>query len=281
MKWIEEFLLQRTQTVVVEGEKSSRQLVISGVPQGTVLRPIIFIFYINVLLGSLSHSKGFSFADDTKLIGAIRDSCSTQSLQRDLNSVILWSQINNMELHEQKFEVLSYSLNSSCLLRELPFYPMNVEYTTPKGHVIEPCETVKDLGVYISSNRSWAPHVEKTVQCARKMAAWVLSAFSDRTPMLMMILYKSMVRSKLEYCSPVWNPARIIDIQKLETVQRSFTRKVLGCSEITYWERLKKLGIMSLQRRRERYCIIHVWKILNEQAPNDVGFQFYTIQDKG
>ena len=90
-----------------------------------------------------------------------------------------------------------------------------------------------------------------------------------------------MVRSKLEYCSPVWNPARIIDIQKLETVQRSFTRKVLGCSEITYWERLKKLGIMSLQRRRERYCIIHVWKILNEQAPNDVGFQFYTIQDKG
>ena len=80
----------------------------------------------------------------------------------------------NMELHEKKFEVVSYPLNGSKDLRELPFYPETVEYSTPKGHVISPQNVVRDLGVYICSNRSWAPHIEKIVQEARKMAARTL-----------------------------------------------------------------------------------------------------------
>ena len=102
------------------------------------------------------------------------------------------------------------------------------------------------------------------------MAAWVLSVFRDRSTLVMMTLYKTMVRSKLEYCCPVWNPVKITDIQKLENVQWSFTRKFQGCHDLSYWERLKKLKLMSLQRRRERYCIIHVWKILNGHAPNEM-----------
>ena len=92
----------------------------------------------------------------------------------------------------------------------------------------------------------------------------------------MLTLYKTMVRSKLEYCCPVWNPAGITDIQKLESVQRSFTNKISGCKDLHYWDRLKKLKLMSLQRRRERYRIVHVWKILNCEAPNDTGFEFQT-----
>ncbi|XP_063676111.1 uncharacterized protein LOC134812558 [Bolinopsis microptera] len=281
LRWIKEFLLNRKQTVVVEGRKSSFQPVASGVPQGTVLGPILFILYINDLLNSISYSNGFSFADDTKLIGAIRGMSSVELLQDDLNIVIEWSRVNNMELHEQKFEVVNYPLNGSKALRELPFYPETVEYTTPKGHAISPQETVRDLGVYVSSSRSWGPHIEKTVQGARKMAAWTLSAFRDRSQVVMLTLYKSMVRSKLEYCCPVWNPTKVTEIQKLETVQRSFTRKISGCRDLQYWDRLKKLKLMSLQRRRERYSIIHVWKILNEHAPNDTGFEFKSHQRHG
>ena len=137
-----------------------------------------------------------------------------------------------MELHEKKFEVLSYPLNGSRDLRELPNYPESIEYITPGGHCITPQETVRDLGVLLSNNRQWGPHIDKTVLGARKMAAWVLSAFRDRSQMVMMTLYKSMVRSKLEYCCPVWSPTKVTEIQKIEDVQREFTRKIVGSKDL-------------------------------------------------
>ena len=274
LKWIKEFLINRKQAVVVEGHKSSFQWVKSGVPQGTVLGPILFVLYINDLLSSINFSKGFSFADDTKLIGAISGLKSVELLQEDLNTVIEWSKNNNMELHEKKFEVVNYSLNESKMMKELPFYPETVQYYTPGGVVIAPQDVVRDLGVYMSGDRRWTTQIDKAAQGGRKMAAWVLSAFQDRSTSVMLTLYKSIVRSKLEYCCPVWNPTYIGEIQKLENVQRSFTRRILGCKDLTYWDRLKKLHLMSLQRRRERYCIIHAWKILNDLAPNDIGLRF-------
>ena len=107
------------------------------------------------------------------------------------------------------------------------------------------------------------------------MASWVLSTFRDRSPLLMITLFKTMVRSRLEYCCPVWNPHKVQDIKALENIQRSFTKKIIGCQDLNYWDRLKKLNVLSLQRRRERYCIIHVWKMLNGLAPNDIGLTTY------
>ena len=113
------------------------------------------------------------------------------------------------------------------------------------------------------------------------MAAWTLSAFRDRSVNVMLTLYKSMVHSKLEYCCLVWSPSSVGEIQKIENIQRSFTRRITGCRSMGYWDRLKRLKIMSLQRRRERYCIIHVWKILNGSAPNDIGMEFQTSERLG
>ena len=91
----------------------------------------------------------------------------------------------------------------------------------------------------------------------------------------MLTLFRSLVRNKLEYSCPVWDPSLLGDIKKLESTQRVFTHHISGCQYLCYWDRLKRLGLMSLQRRRERYIIILVWKTLHELAPNDIGIIFY------
>ena len=274
LQWLTEFLSQRLQTVVVEGAKSSFSLVVSGVPQGTVLGPILFILYIDDQLDMLVTALGKIFADDTKLIGRIIDLAAKNLLQEDLFNVIKWASKNNMQLNESKFEVLNYKLNQSRSLREMPFSCQNYNYKITNGETIEATHAVRDLGVLLSCDCSWTPHIQRMLEGAKTMAAWVLSVFSNRSSLLMLTLFKTMVRSKLEYCCPVWNPHKIGDIKAIESIQRNFTRRINGSQHLNYWERLQKLNLMSLQRRRERYIIIHTWKIANEEAPNDINMIF-------
>ena len=110
---------------------------------------------------------------------------------------------------------------------------------------------------------------------ARRISGWVLRAFKTREVKAMLILYKSLVRSKLEYCCPIWDTPKISDIQKVEAVQRQFTKRIDGMRDLSYWERLKKLNLYSMQRRRERYSIIMIWKMANGEAPINIGMKFY------
>ena len=168
-----------------------------------------------------------------------------------------------------------YRLNSSTFLRELPFSSSLTTYETSEGKDISPSQLVKNRGVNLSTDCKWDAHIKIISNNAKKMASWVLGTFKDRSKFLMTLLFKTMVRSRLEYCSALWNPHRIQDIQTLEAIQRSFTRRISGCQSLNYWERLKFLHLPSLQRRRERYIIINTWKILQKKAPNDINMVFY------
>ena len=97
----------------------------------------------------------------------------------------------------------------------------------------------------------------------------------------MLLLYKSYVRSIVEYCCPLWSPHLQSDIITVEGVQRSFTSKIQGHHNLNYWERLKILNLYSLQRRRERYSIILVWKILNNLIPNCINISFNESARRG
>ena len=142
--------------------------------------------------------------------------------------------------------------------------------TTPSSKL----SLVRDLGVQLSSDYSWTPNINIMVDAAWRTTSWVLTVFSDRSPETMMTLYKSLIRSRLEYCCPLWNPHLIRDIQQIESVRRTFTSKIQSCRHLDYHERLKHLCLFSLQRRRERYIIIHMWKVLHDLSPNDLDISF-------
>ena len=163
-----------------------------------------------------------------------------------------------MTLHKDKFEYMCHSYNKSNYLTDLPFISEYYEYTVSSNITLSPVHRLRDLGVTVSSNLSWSPHIKTISDKARQKAAWVLSVFHTRSREVMLTLYKSMVRSLLEYCCPLWNPVKVSDIQELESVQKVFTSRICGMKDLHYWDRLKQLSLMSLQRRRERYIVPHV-----------------------
>ena len=96
----------------------------------------------------------------------------------------------------------------------------------------------------------------------------------------MILLWKSLVRSRLDYCCQLWSPTKVSDIQRVEAIQRTFTSRILEVKHLDYWSRLKALNINSLERRRERYLIIYVWKILEGLVPNISNSTDRNIQGK-
>ena len=277
--WLVNYLKDRVQVVVVKGEHSYQTHVKSGVPQGTVLGPLLFLIYINDLENCIIDSTLSCFADDSRIKKKILHTADTDDLQADLNKVEVWSSENNMSLHDEKFELLCHSVHKPNLISELPFHQQYFQYTTKKGVEINPQTTVKDLGVLVTADISWTPHINSIIESARRMSAWSLSVFMDRSETTMLTLLKSMIRSRLEYNSPLWSPSKITDIQALESIQRSFTSKIDTCRNLNYHKRLIKLKLMSLQRRRERYTIIHVFKVLQGISPNDTNIKF-TYNDR-
>ena len=162
------------------------------------------------------------------------------------------------------------------LLSKLPFVVYDQSYTTPNGTILGPTDEIRDLGVIITPEISWTKHIRSIVKKATKAASWSLSVFRYRDHHTMLTLYKSLIRSHLEYCCPLWSPHdNQADIKLLESVQRSFTAKILGYSDMNYWDRLKSLKLSSLQRRRERCILIYMWKILNDIVPNSIGVKWY------
>ena len=120
----------------------------------------------------------------------------------------------------------------------------------------------------MSADGTFQQHITNVCQSARNMCSWILRTFESRTPELMLTLWKSLVIPILDYCSPLWGPSKVGEIQEIEEIQQSFTRKIRGDCKQDYWQRLKQYNLYSLQRRRERYRIIYTWKILEGIVPN-------------
>ena len=117
------------------------------------------------------------------------------------------------------------------------------------------------MGVEVSSDLSFNNHIENVVAASNRMVGWVMRTFRRMSRCLMITVWKTLIQTKLDYCSQLWSPSDQAAITKLEGVARSFTARVTGNEHLDYWDRLKKLGMYSQERRRERYQLIFVWKL--------------------
>ena len=127
--------------------------------------------------------------------------------------------------------------------------------------MIEEKVHLRDLGVEMASDLTFTVHISNTVTAANKLVGWALRTFRRRSKMVMLTIWKSLVQSKLDYCSQLWSPADQSTISDLESVARHFTAKIDGMAGKDYWERLASLSLYSQERRRERYQIIFLWKV--------------------
>ena len=177
IKWIESFLTNRKQCVLLDGVSSLAAVILSGVPQGTVLGPLLFILFINDMKLCVTGSIIRFFADDTRILRHIYSLADAEILQHDLNCVVKWAKCNNMALHEDKFELLVHKHCPQNTLLDHPFAILTQVYQVSDGNMLYPSKMVKDLGVMVSADLSWSPHVTLIAERARKVAAWVLSAF--------------------------------------------------------------------------------------------------------
>ena len=270
-QWLRSFLSNRRQYVLVDNHKSEPEEVLSGVPQGTVLGPVLFILYINDLVTVIKHSYCMIFADDSKLIKMIESLEDRDLLEEDLQAVIEWAARNKMELNRLKFQLLSHGKSDN----------LKAPYKIDDEINLEKSEDVKDLGVTLSENSTFTTHINNIVSSAKRIASWTLRTFKSRSKEVVLLLYKTYVRPKLEYSCALWSPHLIKDISAIESVQRTVTAKIEGMETSNYWERLSAIDMYSLQRRRERYQIIHMWKIYQNIIPNELNLVFYQTSREG
>ena len=260
LQWLESFLTSRTQRVMVNGVLSDPVPVTSGVPQGSVIGPLLFLILIGDIDSNITSGFISSFADDTRLSKGISGVMDASSLQTELETVYQWADDNNMLFNNKKFEVLRYGPDDTL--------KFTTSYTAPDGSIISDKHHVRDLGVTMSDDGSFKEHISVMCQSARNMCSWILRTFQSRSPELMLTMWKSLVLPILDYCSQLWSPMKVGEIQEIEDIQKSFTRRIHIQDRGDYWNRLKTLGLYSLQRRRERYKIIYVWKIMENIVPN-------------
>ena len=259
LRWIGQFLIGRKQAVVVDGATSSFSDVGSGVPQGSVIGPLLFLIHVSDIDFKLQHSEAASFADDTRLIKSVGTADDCTNFQADLDSIYEWAESNKMTFNTSKFVHIHYPH---------PRAQVTSNYQTPGGEPIELKDSTKDLGIIMNKDCRFSEHIEEAVKKANRQAAWILRTFSTREPDLLLILFKQLVLPILEYCCQVWSPVTLGEVRKLEAVQRSFTNKVYGMESVCYWTRLRNLNLYSLERRRDRYLILYTFKIIKGIVPN-------------
>jgi hypothetical protein len=251
--WIRDFLHSRTQRVLVDGQMSLETDVTSGVPQGSVLGPLLFLIFINDLPECVSSSTTRLFADDSILYHRISSQADSLKLQKDLDALQEWERRWLMRFNATKCQVLQVTNKR---------HPLPAAYTV-HGEVLEVVSSAKYLGVHLDSHLDFNTHINAITRKANGTRAFLQRNLSHCNQQIKATAYNTYVRPTVEFASAAWDPHTKGNINKIERVQRSAARFVVGdyrrTSSVT--DMLSTLNWPSLQERRRQNSIVMLYKI--------------------
>ena len=268
--WIRSFLTGRKQRVRVGEDSSKWTQVTSGIPQGSVLGPTLFVLYINDLPDSIqNNSTAVMFADDTKLFARTDTPKDKEKLQEDLDCVCKWSSLWLLKFHPDKCKVLSLGYK----LDETP-PTINMVTNSEDGSAnqvkLEATTCEKDIGVHVDDNLSFKDHIYTKIKKASAVMGIIRRTFDYLDQNMFLQLFKSLVRPLIETSVAVWAPYKKTYIAELERVQRRATKQLPGLKHLEYLERLIEIGLPTLVFRRLRGDMIEIFKIMAGIYDNEV-----------
>jgi len=248
LEWIRDWLSNRWQRVGYKGSWSEWRRVLSGIPQGSVLGPLLFLIFVDDLDEGLT-SMILKFADDTKILGTVNCWEDRNRLQKDLDRLVDWA-----DKWQMKFNV------GKCKVMHLGGGNEGWNYVMDHQR-LKVVREEKDLGVRLTSDMKVSTQCTAAYAKANRMLGLISRTFESRSELMMKQLYRSLVRPHLEYCTAAWSPHYTKDKDLLERVQHRFTRMIPGMRELGYEERLRRLGLMTLEERRNRSDLVEMFKI--------------------
>ena len=254
-KWIRSFLTLRSQQVCLDGAVSTPVHVSSGVPQGTVLGPLLFLLYLNDISDEIS-SEVRLLADDCILYRSIDSTKDSQELQKDIDRLCLWENRWQMQFNKAKCYAMTITHKKK---------PITTTYSMGDTN-LESVENHTYLGVELNSKLNWANHIQRVTSKANQILGLLRRNLYSCSLDVKTVAYKTLVRPRLEYCATIWDPYQKDYKSKLEGVQRRSARFVMNNhrKKESVTKMLNKLEWEPLEHRRAAQRLTLLYKSVNK-----------------
>lgn len=255
--WIESYLRDRKQCVAINGSVSEDLDVYSGVPQGSVLGPLLFLVYINDIHHCVEPPIQIKlFADDCVVYTAINNRDDQIKLNNSLHSIDAWCARWGLRINTSKTAYITFSNKKKPL-----------DFTYSLGNVtITRTDKVKYLGITLTSNFNWEPHVENVCRGALQKLSFLKRKLRNTPPAVKLNAYKALIRPKLEYASVIWSPCQQYLIDKIERVQNLALRFIYSVySRHSSVSNLRnRANLEKLEQRRIISTLTFIYQLYHE-----------------